>query len=368
MRLLVVSRWNVSSLASWSGAIRPMVEELRAFADVDVLQLSNDVVPLVDRIYMTSIGRISRRTFVAEQSMLSSIRQSAELEARLNGSRFDAIVGLAASPAFAFLRTTVPVLQVSDATVQAIINYYPMFSRLDPIYASQMKFVDRRSTHNTQGFSVASDWAKDSLERDYGVSPSKIVVAPFGPSIKPGFTGPFRVSSVGLRVLFVSSDWERKGGALVVEAVNVAQRSGIDLDLTVVGNAPSLSSDISQPGRLSPVEMSKIYETSDVIIELSRASAGGVVLTDAAHFGLPAIAINTGGVPNIVTHGENGFLIDEESSDEQAVLAAMGYLVQYAQDRELLRHHSQSALTMAKSRNNWGEWGSRVNCLLQRIT
>lgn len=349
-----------------------MVASLRKIGVVDVLEVGSADAPLVDRAYMALMGRLFHKSFVPDQSVLSAMRQSHQVNRAVELDEYDVLIGLAASPAFAFVKTSVPTIQVTDATIKAMLGYYPMFSNLDPLYEFQMSQIGKRSHKNTDGFCVSSLWAKNSLLKDYSVDQSRVVVAPFGPSIKAiGAVQP-RKANDRLQVLLVASDWHRKGGDLVVQAVHAAQRAGALVELTVIGEVPraitSEGANVRLLGRMTAKEMSEHYASADLLIELSRASAGGVVLTDAMHHGLPAIAFDTGGVSDIISDNENGFLIDETLSDPEAIDIASGLLISLATDRRKLQRLAVGAKARAASKNNWESWLETVTALVQAVT
>jgi glycosyltransferase involved in cell wall biosynthesis len=59
----------------------------------------------------------------------------------------------------------------------------------------------------------------------------------------------------------------------------------------------------------------------------------------------PVIACNTGGVPEIITHGRDGWLVDERSAE--AVAAAMSTLLS---DRELCRRLGENGRQTIRER------------------
>ncbi|WP_271394794.1 glycosyltransferase family 4 protein [Neomicrococcus lactis] len=317
---------------------------------------------------MALMGRLQKKSFVADQSLLSAMRQSRQVRDRIATAEYDVIIGLAASPAFSFLKTKVPTIQVTDATIEAMRGFYPMFSNLDPLFELQMRQVGKLSHENTDAFCVASNWAKNSLINHYSIDDSRVVVAPFGPSIEAEQSSLNRTPSESLRALLVASDWERKGGDLVVRAIRIAQAAGVQVELTVVGQTSQEASGILSLGRVSAKEMSELYASSDLVVELSRASAGGVVLTDAMHHGIPAIAFDTGGVSDIITDGENGRLIDESLSDTQAIDEAAKLIISLAEDPLELERLSTAAKSKASSNNSWKSWTEAMTALVQRVT
>ena len=50
----------------------------------------------------------------------------------------------------------------------------------------------------------------------------------------------------------------------------------------------------------------------------SRAEPFGIVLLEAGFFGLPVVTTKTGGIPEIITHGKNGILVNPDDSEALA--------------------------------------------------
>ena len=54
-----------------------------------------------------------------------------------------------------------------------------------------------------------------------------------------------------------------------------------------------------------------LYAASDVMIYPTRADNLPLVVLEAMSCGLPVIASNLGGIPEIIKHGKNGYLVDD---------------------------------------------------------
>jgi glycosyltransferase involved in cell wall biosynthesis len=76
-------------------------------------------------------------------------------------------------------------------------------------------------------------------------------------------------------------------------------------------------------GYLQGKELGAAYASADAFIFPSRTETLGLVLLEAMAAGCPVIAANSGGIPDIVTNGVNGFLFDP-LDDNAAVQAALG--------------------------------------------
>jgi len=65
-------------------------------------------------------------------------------------------------------------------------------------------------------------------------------------------------------------------------------------------------------------EMPLVYNGCDVFVLPSKAEGFGLVYAEAMACGLPVIGTSVGGVPEIITNGEDGFLVSPENPTELA--------------------------------------------------
>jgi glycosyltransferase involved in cell wall biosynthesis len=107
-------------------------------------------------------------------------------------------------------------------------------------------------------------------------------------------------------------------------------------------------------GYLTGAELGAAFASADAFIFPSRTETLGLVLLEAMAAGCPVVAARSGGIPDIVTDGVNGYLF--EPTDEQGAIAATQRLLQQQQERELLR---QNARTEAE---RWG-WAAATRQL-----
>jgi glycosyltransferase involved in cell wall biosynthesis len=84
----------------------------------------------------------------------------------------------------------------------------------------------------------------------------------------------------------------------------------------LVGNGPLLSKIKEQSSGINTQfeftgfveDVEKAYSRMDLLLHTSKSEALGTSILDAMKFGIPVVATNTGGIPEIIAHGENGFL------------------------------------------------------------
>jgi glycosyltransferase involved in cell wall biosynthesis len=103
--------------------------------------------------------------------------------------------------------------------------------------------------------------------------------------------------------------------------------------LALVGNGPNkeaLEAHFADTntyfvGYLQGLELASAYASADAFIFPSRTETLGLVLLEAMAAGCPVVAANSGGIPDIVTDGVNGFLFDP-NAPESAIVATQKLL------------------------------------------
>ena len=92
-------------------------------------------------------------------------------------------------------------------------------------------------------------------------------------------------------------------------------------------------------GYLAGEELAAAYASADAFIFPSRTETLGLVLLEAMAAGCPVVAANAGGIPDIVTDGENGYLFNPK--DENGAIAATQRLLERGAERELMSRNAR---------------------------
>ncbi len=113
--------------------------------------------------------------------------------------------------------------------------------------------------------------------------------------------------------------------------------------LAIVGDGPNrealeahfAGTNTNFVGYLQGLELASAYASADAFIFPSRTETLGLVLLEAMAAGCPVVAANSGGIPDIVTDGENGYLF--EADDPDGAITATKRLLEAKEEREQLR-------------------------------
>ena len=148
------------------------------------------------------------------------------------------------------------------------------------------------------------------------------------------------------KILFVGRHIERKGICYLIEAAKYLPRDKFEIRIVGVGDltekltelaaqvdalAPAglrhdSPAEIVFTGKLSPEALTNEYKNANVftlpaIVDSKGDTEGlGVVLIEAMELGLPIVASDVGGIPDVVVDGESGILVPEK--DPQALANA----------------------------------------------
>jgi len=276
----------------------------------------------------------------------------------------DLVFSPAGSTLISWLRSDLPVVYSSDATVRLMFGYYPQFSALSEAAMRDADALERRAIARADLLLYPTRWAAASAVADYGADPARIRILPYGANLidhpAPASGAPF--GGDVCRLLMVGVNWEIKGGRIAVEALAALRAQGVAAELTIVGCTPP--APVEAPGLTIVPFLDKnlpeardrldaLYRDAHFLILPTRCECYGIVFCEAAAYGVPSVASHTGGVPEVVREGENGYTVP---------LAAGGatYAARIAEiwtDRNRYAALRASSRLAYETRLNWDVWG-----------
>ncbi|HEY6722484.1 MAG TPA: glycosyltransferase [Polyangiaceae bacterium] len=221
---------------------------------------------------------------------------------------------------------------------------------LSPHYADYIRRRPQLNQRATKFLAVSQHIKEKAIAR--GFSREKIVVHYIGVD-----TEIFRPSPERGRepiVLFVGRLVPKKGVAYLVRAMAEVQRNHPKVELVVVGTGPLLEELRAQAansltayrfvGALPPAEVRAWIARASIFCAPSVTAASGeteglpITVLEALASGCPVVSTVHAGIPEAVTHGENGFLAPESDSE---LLAR--HLLELVTNRDLADRFGKSA-------------------------
>jgi glycosyltransferase involved in cell wall biosynthesis len=222
-----------------------------------------------------------------------------------------------------------------------------------------------RVMRRAKRYTTWSQWAKDSLVRDYGVDGSKVTVVHPGTTISnfppPSARAPR--DDRPLQVLFVGGDFERKGGDLLLDVYHRRLRGICELHL-VTGSDVGEEIGVHVYRGLKPhsPELLRLYADADVFALPTRGDCLAVVLGEAMAACLPIITTSVGAHAEAVEDGASGFVI---AVDDDEALGAR--LEQLARDRALTHRMGMRSRAIGEARFDMGKGANEIGDILVRI-
>jgi len=272
-----------------------------------------------------------------------------------------------------FLRPTV---FWSDAPFGAMADYYPwpQYQKLTKLSRAYGMQADTRSLRHSVAAIYRSNWARDAAIAKHQADPARVHVVPLSGNVLHQWTLEETRAIVARRLkspwkfLFNGADWHRKGGDRAIAILNAVMAWGQPCELRVVGVTPPAASVaearfpvISHDrrnlnDRLAREFLVRLTHESLFLLVPSAAETYGFVYCEAMNAGVPSIASATGGVPDLISDGRTGLLLQ---AGDTADATARRILEAGRPDRYV---------TMAEA--CWKEWRTRFSeqAILRQLT
>ena len=178
-----------------------------------------------------------------------------------------------------------------------------------------------------------------------------------------------------LRLLFLANVTPLKGLHVLLEALN---HNYSDFQLDIIGSlevdhayaremqrytaANGLQQNVTFHGILDgPLLIEKIKQAQVLVIP-SFYEGFGIAYLEGMAFGLPAIGTTAGAIPQLISDGENGYLIKPGDSEMLA-----HHLKELASNREHLTRMSLAALEHFRSQPTWGQSTEVIRSILYQM-
>ncbi|KQL35702.1 MULTISPECIES: N-acetyl-alpha-D-glucosaminyl L-malate synthase BshA [Bacillaceae] len=149
-------------------------------------------------------------------------------------------------------------------------------------------------------------------------------------------------------------------------------RNEIPTKLLLVGDGPekhpimeyvkgkSIENDILFLGKQD--NLSELYSISDLMLLLSQKESFGLVLLEAMACQVPCIGTKIGGIPEVISHGENGYLVELGDINKVAE-----YGLNILQDPLLHKELSETSLKIVKERFSSASIVEQYESLYERV-
>jgi glycosyltransferase involved in cell wall biosynthesis len=378
MKISYITVYDPLNVHNWSGLVYNIAKSLeRQNAEIDYIgnlkkQLRLGVILKI--MFLRGI----KRMHPGDRNLFLAKIYSKQAERKINTDT-DIILSPGTLP-IALMKNSYPKVFYTDATFAGMLDFYPDFSNFSNEAIRIGNFLEQKALDNCTMAIYSSDWAAETAILNYKVDPEKIKVVPFGAN----FSAPKEFADIkGIvqkrsktkcKLLFLSVDWERKGGRKALDIVQALIIQGIEAELHVVGidKIPELTlpSFVISHGFLSKSSLDGINRLEQLLSDChflllpTLADCTPIVFCEASSFGLPSLCTKVGGIPTIVKDDVNG----KTFSTSDDAIEYSTYIKKIFFDFSRYENLCYSSFREFQNRLNWGSSGKKLMVLLESIS
>lgn len=266
---------------------------------------------------------------------------------------------------------------------------YPILSIVHHLRSSEMRSAwqnmlyripERAYLRSVDGFIYNSQTTRGVVEKTIGESRPHVVAYPAGDRFAPNIDGDeiaLRARQArALKIVFLGSVIPRKNLHTLLDALALlAQKSW---ELIVIGSLDTdpkyvqrirtqvdrlgFGNEVAFAGALDDEPLKVILRNSHILALPSSYEGFGIAYLEGMSFGLPAIGGSDGAAHEMISHDENGFLV--ETKDAKSLSS---YLRQLTYDREKLIQMSLAARRRYLTHPTWNESMAKICAFLKTI-
>jgi glycosyltransferase involved in cell wall biosynthesis len=230
----------------------------------------------------------------------------------------------------------------SDCTFHDYISIYHRRELFRPRDLERIQRGEAEWLRNARWVAFSNDWAAKRAAEYYGLDVTCIhSVGIFGEMDMPpadGYAGQ-------KQFVFISTDFEAKGGATVVSAFRQVLERHPDATLVIVGARPKCAKNEKNTiftGYLRkecPEERARfraILAGARALVHPTSSDICPLIIVEAGYFGCPAISVRKFAIPGLIDHSVTGLLLDD-ASDVCAVAQGMNWMLENERAYRLMR-------------------------------
>jgi glycosyltransferase involved in cell wall biosynthesis len=356
---------------SWSGIPFYLGQTLQKnVGDVDYLGPVQ--TPWIIDKFLRAVAKFTRivfkKEYIAKYSILLNVYAVWLLKRKMRGKHYDFLIAPASASQLGLLRTKIPVVYFGDATYRNYsTNYQKEFKNLAGFSRWEGELLEKKALQKSSLIMMTSEWAKQSVIRDYGISPQMVEINLFGANmdfIPPANEIFKKENNQTLTLLFLAVDWERKGGALAFDTLVALRKMKVEARLIVCGCHPP--AEFSHPDmQVIPFLNKNNSDDHELFVRLlsschflilpTRADCSLIVACESNSYGVPAITTNVGGVGDVVINDVNGYCLPFEATGKDYAEK----IVSIYSNKERYHRLIASSRKRFEDQLNWDKWAEK---------
>ena len=221
----------------------------------------------------------------------------------------------------------------------------------------------RRAVH----IFTRTEFVRQNIIQNYGIPAEHVSAVGGGVNFDPFPALPNRDPGKPPVLLFIGSEFTRKGGDLLLRAFEIARRRVPDARLRLLTRDPipagfSLENVEILPFIWDRARICQLYAEADIFVLPSRQETWGDVILEAAAYALPSIGVAREGMGEVIRDGETGLLAPPENIDAMAAT-----IVSLLENVDLRLRLGRAARIYAQSNFTWGKVVERMKPVIELI-
>lgn len=180
-------------------------------------------------------------------------------------------------------------------------------------------------------------------------------------------------SSIFVRLTFLGHIVEKKGIFDLLKIIKRLINNGFNVKLIIGGigdigrlnielNQLSISDNVEFLGWLSEQDRDALLRQTDIFVLPSYAEAMPMSILEAMAFSIPVVSTLVGGIPELVSEGESGFLIKPGDLDD--MYRKITYLIE---DEDLRRELGRKGRELIRTSHNIQQITQKVNAIYNSL-
>lgn len=357
--LYVAGRWDPTVQNEFSGSDYGAYHMLKKQpgVQVDLVEPMQDIPNIFERVISKLYNLIFKKRLIKYYP--SSLRISGQtVNQAIANHQPDVIFSKYAAP-MVHANITRPFVYMCDSTVKWTREIWPDFSKLG---FSIMEKWERKVIDGCDRLVTFSKASATVIEDTYGKDPSKVRVLPIPAYIPAHILTPSekiqKTIKGPLQLLLVGKRYHLRGMDIAIETTNLLNSKGIPTELSIAGMDGKNQVHVNYLGvfnKENPEELFSyfnLFKRADLLIHPSRFHSAGIVISEAAGFGLPTITNAAGGLATSVLHDQTGIVLPEKSPPSaylEAILSLINDEDRYQRYRKNARKRFDEVLNWEKA-------------------
>jgi len=182
-----------------------------------------------------------------------------------------------------------------------------------------------------------------------------------------------KVMNKGLPVIGTVANFRpQKDHETLLKAFSILCKLGIKSELWIIGDGPTrksmenLAVELDIMGQIRFLgtisDPAELYQQFDIFVLSTHYEGHPLVLLEAMSFGIPIVATKVSSIPEVITHGINGLLVNPRDPSELALT-----LQSLLQDESMYSQLSEGTINSFKRLKSVDEWAQSVLSLYENV-